>query len=205
MSAEVKVKICGITRLEDALVAQNAGADMVGFVFAESTRRIEPEAAREIAAALSCLKVGVFVDQPADVVNRITRECGLDFAQLHGDETQDQCDEIEVPVIKAVRVVDGHSLARAADFRVSRLLLDASAPGMAGGTGRIIDWNLLVCYDKPYILAGGLSPENVAEAVSRLAPWGVDASSRLECEPGIKDHARVATFIRAAKGLDHGA
>lgn len=204
MGAEVKVKVCGITRLEDALAAQAAGADMVGFVFAESPRRVELKAAREIAAAVSCLKVGVFVDEPADIVNRIATDCLLDFAQLHGDETQAECDEIEIPVIKAVRVVDSHALARAAEFRVSRLLFDASVPGMAGGTGRTIDWDLLARYGGPYILAGGLGPENVVEAVSKLAPWGVDASSRLESEPGIKDHARVAAFIRAAKGLSDG-
>lgn len=200
----MKVKVCGITRLEDALAAQAAGADMVGFVFAESPRRVEPGIASEIAAAVSCQKVGVFVDEPADIVNRIAVDCMLDFAQLHGDETQAECDAIEIPVIKAVRVVDSHALARAAEFCVARLLFDASVPGMAGGTGRTIDWSLLVRYNGPYILAGGLGPGNVAEAVSRLSPWGVDASSRLESEPGVKDHARVAAFIRAAKGLSDG-
>ena len=114
MSSEVAVKICGITRIQDALAAQNRGADMVGFVFAESPRSIDIAAAAEITAELSCRKVGVFVHQHPDEINRIAEQCGLDYAQLHGNETQDECDQIEVKVIKTIRVFDGSELAAAA-------------------------------------------------------------------------------------------
>ena len=203
--AETRVKICGITRLADALAAQRAGADLIGFVFAKSPRRIEPDAAKRIIEKLACKTVGVFVDQPPDTINWIADLCGLDFAQLHGKETQKICDQIRVGVIKAIRVADKSALKTAAAYRVDRLLMDAWVPGLPGGTGVPLDWSLLDGFDRPYLLAGGLGPHNVAEAVARLSPWGVDASSCLESAPGIKDHEKIAAFVKAAKGADHAA
>ncbi|MDP8255851.1 MAG: phosphoribosylanthranilate isomerase [Candidatus Alcyoniella australis] len=197
---KVQVKVCGITRIEDGLAAQRAGAEMIGFVFAQSPRSIEPAEAKLIAGQLSCKKVGVFVNESACTINQIALECGLDYVQLHGNESQSDCDAIIRPVIKAIRVQGRADVERAMRFKVFRILFDAHLPTAFGGTGTPVDWALLEGLEQPYILAGGLGPDNVGQAVARLAPWGVDASSRLESAPGIKDHAKLTAFVAAAKG-----
>ena len=194
------VKVCGITRVEDARAAEAAGADMIGLVFAPGPRHLDVEAAARIAGSVRCRKVGVFVDETPGAVNGIAERCGLDYAQLHGEESQADCDAVRVPVIKAIRVRDAADLARGAARRVFRLLLDAWSPLAPGGTGETLDWELLAGFSVPYLLAGGLTPENVARAVTSLRPWGVDASSGLESAPGIKDARKIAAFVAAAKG-----
>jgi phosphoribosylanthranilate isomerase len=202
----VKVKVCGITSPEDARVAADAGADAIGLVFAESPRRISVERAREIAAALpqDILKVGVFVDEEPEEVLRISREVGLDYAQLHGDETPEAVAEIRggVRVMKALRVRNAQALAAVERYEADLFLLDAWSAKARGGTGVRFDWELaksLIGRDN-IVVSGGLSPENVREAIGYFEPYGVDASSSLEERLGKKNSERVRRFVVAAKG-----
>jgi phosphoribosylanthranilate isomerase len=202
----VKVKVCGITSPEDARVAADAGADAIGLVFAESPRRISVERAREIAAALpqDILKVGVFVDEEPEEVLRISREVGLDYAQLHGDETPEAVAEIRggVRVMKALRVRNAQTLAAVERYEADLFLLDAWSAKARGGTGVRFDWELaksLIGRDN-IVVSGGLSPENVREAIGYFEPYGVDASSSLEERLGKKNGERVRRFVVAAKG-----
>ncbi len=199
------VKICGITRVEDALAAQEAGADWIGFVFANSPRRVEVETAARIRKAVDVRTVGVFVNDPPDMVQTIADAVGLDYAQLHGNEPQADIDALRVPAIKAIRVASAFDLAKATGYRAYRLLLDTFVAGTPGGTGKAFDWSILETFDHPFILAGGLTMANVGEAIRRVRPWGVDASTSLETTPGIKDAEKVADFIAAAKGAAHAA
>ena len=201
------VKICGLTRVEDALAAVDAGADLIGLVFAESPRRITLSRAREISRAVGsgALKVGVFVDEDPGVVAETIEGAGLDLVQLHGSETPGYCRDIHAGIIKAIRVRDGESLLAAAAFTGSAeyLLLDSHVPGVAGGTGKIFDWSLTGEFGdlpRPWILAGGLTPENVAGAVKAALPDGVDVSGGVEKEPGIKDGRLITDFIDRVKG-----
>ena len=203
----VKVKVCGITEPEDARVAADAGADAIGLVFAESPRRVNVERAREVAAALpeSILKVGVFVDEELDEVLRIAREVGLDYAQLHGGEDPKTVAEIRsggLGVIKALRVRDEGSLEGMSEYDADLFMLDAYSEKAQGGTGTRFDWELakaLRGYAK-ILVSGGLSPENVREAIEFFEPYGVDASSSLEVRPGKKNGELVRRFVSAAKG-----
>jgi phosphoribosylanthranilate isomerase len=202
----VKVKVCGITSPEDARVAADAGADAIGLVFAESPRKISVERAREIAAALpqDILKVGVFVDEEPEEVLRISREVGLDYAQLHGDETPEAVAEIRggVRVMKALRVRNAQTLAAVERYEADLFLLDAWSAKARGGTGVRFDWELaksLIGRDN-IVVSGGLSPENVREAIGYFEPYGVDASSSLEERLGKKNGERVRRFVVAAKG-----
>jgi phosphoribosylanthranilate isomerase len=202
----VKVKVCGITSPEDARVAADAGADAIGLVFAESPRKISMERAREIAAALpqDVLKVGVFVDEEPEEVLRISREVGLDYAQLHGDETPEAVAEIRggVRVMKALRVRNAQTLAAVERYEADLFLLDAWSAKARGGTGVRFDWELaksLIGRDN-IVVSGGLSPENVREAIGYFEPYGVDASSSLEERLGKKNGERVRRFVVAAKG-----
>ena len=203
----VKVKVCGITSPEDARVAADAGADAVGLVFAESPRRIGMERAREIAAALpeGILRVGVFVDAEPEEVLRISRQVGLDYAQLHGDENPETVAAIRdggVGVIKALRVRDTASLREMVRYDADYILLDAYSEKVRGGTGTRFDWALAKAV-RGYaniLVSGGLSPENVREAIAFFEPYGVDASSCLEDSPGKKNGERVRRFVGAAKG-----
>jgi phosphoribosylanthranilate isomerase len=202
----VKVKVCGITSPEDARVAADAGADAIGLVFAESPRKISVERAREIAAALpqDILKVGVFVDEEPEEVLRISREVGLDYAQLHGDETPEAVAEIRggVRVMKALRVRNAQTLAAVERYEADLFLLDAWSAKARGGTGVRFDWELaksLIGRDN-IVVSGGLSPENVREAIVYFEPYGVDASSSLEERVGKKNGERVRRFVVAAKG-----
>src|SRR5919202_1507070 len=203
----VKVKVCGITNLEDARVAADAGADAIGLVFAEkSPRKVSVERAREIAAALpqDIMKVGVFVDEEPQEVLRISRQVGLDYAQLHGDEPPEVVAAIRgagLPVMKAVRVRNVRALAAVERYEADLLLLDAWSAEARGGTGERFDWELaksLIGRDN-IVVSGGLGPENVREAIEYFEPYGVDASSSLEERPGKKNGERVRRFVRAAK------
>lgn len=197
-----RVKVCGITRREDALLAADLGASAVGFVFwPHSPRYVEPEAAAEIARALPAdvAPVGVFVDPPLDDVRRIAARVGLAAVQLHGDEPATLCDGLPYRVLKAVPVVAG-AATRAAAERVPRrvtVLLDARDPVRRGGTGRTVDWGVAaeVAARRRIFLAGGLGPGNVGEALRTVRPYGVDVSSGVEARPGRKDAGRLRVFF----------
>jgi phosphoribosylanthranilate isomerase len=203
----VKVKVCGITNPGDAREAADAGADAIGLIFAKSSRRISVEEARRISIALpdGVLKVGVFVNaEPAEVLST-AREVGLDLAQLHGDETPETVAAIRgagLPVMKAVRVRNAEALGALERYEADLFLLDAWSAKARGGTGKRFDWTLakLVKGRGNIVVSGGLTPENVREAVEFFEPYGVDASSSLEERPGKKDGERVRRFMRAAKG-----
>lgn len=196
----IRVKICGITHLEDALAAVAFGADALGFIFAESPRRVTGEAAREIIAGLPpfVTKVGVFMNRPADEIRKIMRHCGLDIAQLHGDEPPDLCAALFPRVIKAFTSGNLPPLDELKRYRAAAFLLDrekgAATPPedlwpiarRMGEHGRVI-------------LAGGLAPENVAQAVRIAEPYAVDVSSGIEESPGKKDHRKMKAFIDAVR------
>jgi len=201
----VRVKICGITRLQDALFAAAAGAYSLGFVFYEkSPRHVSAAQAAALCAALPpfVTSVGLFVDAPAEFVDSVLALAPLDLLQFHGDESPEYCASFGKPYIKAVRVTRGTDLLKcAADFATARgLLLDAYVPGVPGGTGESFDWNLIPPQlPKSVILSGGLTPANVAEAVRQVRPWAVDVSSGVEASKGIKDTDLIAQFITKAK------
>jgi phosphoribosylanthranilate isomerase len=203
----VRVKICGITNSEDAQVAVEAGADALGFIFfSQSPRNIPSAEAKRIIEGIPpfVAKVGVFVNEGFERILQIAKETGIDTVQLHGDELPELCEKIareNLKVIKAFRIKDGSSLGALMDFRVSALLLDSYVPGQLGGTGAKFNWDLAVRakdVGTPIILAGGLVPENVRDAISKVAPYGVDVSSGVESAAGRKDHAKVRAFIGAA-------
>lgn len=199
-----RVKICGITTLEDALHAAASGADALGFVFYPgSPRYIEPDQARLIIARLPPLliAVGLFVNEAPGRIRTIVELCGLNVVQLHGDELPDECSYPPAKVIKALRLEPGANLTALAAYPVSALLLDACVPGQLGGTGQRCDWEMAARIVKNHrvILAGGLNPDNVTQAVSQVRPYGVDVSSGVERQPGQKDPEKVARFIRLAK------
>lgn len=200
----VRVKICGITAVEDALLAVEAGADALGFVFHDkSPRNISPENARAVIQALPPFvqTVGLFVNASIETVNDVSDFCGLDLVQLHGDESPEFCKLVNRRVIKAFRIKDRSSLDPLGDYRVAGYLLDAWVPSAYGGTGHSFNWELAV-EAKRYgtiILAGGLTPENVSQAVAKVAPYGVDVSSGVESAPGRKDTEKVREFVQRAK------
>ncbi len=218
------VKICGISRAEDALVAAEAGADFVGLIFADSRRQVDEAAATRIVAALAGARlrpraVGVFVNEDIAEINRLAGACGLDMVQLSGDEPWDCYLQIEYPVLKVVHVAPG---ATSRDVLVGlkeghvpiaqdmvRLVLDTGSETAYGGTGERFDWSLAadIAGQVPLVLAGGLTPENVAEAVTVVKPWAVDVSSGVETD-GAKDAGRIRAFVnevRRADGTRHSA
>jgi phosphoribosylanthranilate isomerase len=201
----VRVKICGITRLQDLRAACDAGADALGFVFYEkSPRHLAIETAAELMSALPPFvqSVGLFVNADPATIESVLKMAPLDLLQFHGDETPADCARYGRPWLKAVRVNrDTDLLKYAADFEAARgLLLDAYVPGMPGGTGERFDWRLIPPnLSRPVILSGGLTPDNVAEAVQRVRPWAVDVSSGVEASKGIKDAHKMAQFIAKAK------
>jgi len=196
------VKICGVTRVADALVAAEAGAAAVGLNFyPPSPRCVTVETARDIVSALppSVCPVGVFVNESRRRVSEIAGAVGLRGLQFHGDESPADCDGWALKVIKAVRVRDHESLADLGAYPVDFILLDAYLEGRPGGTGQRFAWELAAaCESSRLILAGGLTPENVAEAVRAVRPAGVDVASGVESEPGIKDAGRIRRFIANA-------
>lgn len=201
----VRVKICGLTTVEDAVVAAEAGADAVGLVlYKESPRCISVEQAQAIIRELPpfVTTVGLFVNQPTHWVRVMADRCGVDTFQFQGDETPEYCDAFGLRAIKAIRVQDAASLDRMREYRVRAFVLDAYREGEYGGTGQTFDWNLAVAAKAHgrIILAGGLTPENVAEAIRRVRPFAVDVSSGIEGPvKGIKDHGKIRAFIQAAK------
>jgi len=202
----VKVKICGITSVADALQAAACGADALGLVFyGKSPRCVTPEQARVIVAALPpfVTSVGLFVNEAPQRIREIAGLCGLDVIQLHGDEGPAACDFAPRRTIKALRIKNAASLTGHEAFQTSALLLDAWVADAYGGTGESFNWELAatVARQRPVILAGGLSVKNVAEAVRTVHPYAVDVSSGVEATPGKKDPEKVAAFIRRAKGL----
>ena len=201
----VRSKICGITRIEDALLAAEAGADAIGLVFyARSPRAVDVQQARAIIAALPpfVTTVGLFVNASRDELNEILAAVPLDLLQFHGDETADDCAGYHRPYIKALRVRPGEDIkARCAEFpQAAGTLLDTFVPGVPGGTGETFDWSLVPenpgC---PIILAGGLTAENVAAAIRQVRPWAVDVSGGVEASKGIKDAAKVRAFVAAVR------
>ncbi|HZY64734.1 MAG TPA: phosphoribosylanthranilate isomerase [Rubrobacteraceae bacterium] len=202
----VKVKVCGITNHEDAHVAAGAGANAIGLVFAESPRQISVERVREIAMGLpeGLLKVGVFVNEEPEKVLEIGRKVGLDYAQLHGDESPETVAAVRdsgLEVIKALRVRDAGSLERLDEYEADFFLLDAYSEKARGGTGERFDWGVAKALQgyANILISGGLTPENVRAAVEFFEPYGVDASSSLEDAPGVKNGERVRRFVSAAK------
>ena len=197
-----RVKICGITRLEDALAAAGAGADALGFVFyPPSPRNVEVERAAEITAALPpfVTTVALFVNADAGTIAEVVREARIDLLQFHGNECPDYCAQHGRPWIKAVRMKEGvDPEAEARRYAGAQaLLLDAYRPGVPGGTGEAFDWDRIPSSLAPRIvLAGGLTPENVAEAVRRVRPWAVDVSGGVEAAPGVKDADKIERFLR---------
>lgn len=202
----VRVKICGITRVEDALVAAAAGADAIGLVFyARSPRAVGIEQARAIIAALPpfVTTVGLFVDADRAELDRILAQVPLDLLQFHGDEPAALCEGFGRPYIKALRVKAGDDIAAQVDRYpgASGVLLDTYVEGVPGGTGEAFDWSLVPeNLAKPVILAGGLHAGNVADAVVRVRPYAVDVSGGVEASKGIKDAEKIGAFVRAARG-----
>jgi len=204
----IKVKICGITNLEDAQAAVDAGADALGFLFyRHSPRYVPPKVVREVVAELPpfILPVGVFVNEEVNVVRDVMDECGLAIAQLHGDETVAYCESLGRPVLRGIRLRDRSSFLAMAEYKgraqVRGFVVDAFSEAAYGGTGRVADWHLAAeaARTLPILLAGGLTPLNVAEAVRTVRPYGVDVSSGVESSPGKKDQAKLKAFIREAK------
>jgi len=199
----VKVKICGVTNVEDARVAAAAGAWAIGLnFFPRSVRCVSQETAEAIVAALprEVWRVGVFVDAPAESVRETAERLHLDALQFHGDESAEYCRGWRQRVIKAVRLRDRDALARVAAYPVDFILVDAYVEGLVGGTGRTVRWNWLSGVDRDrLVLAGGLTPENVAEAVRVVRPMAVDVASGVERSPGEKDPERVRRFILNAQ------
>ncbi len=203
----IKVKICGLTNVPDARAAAEAGADLIGLMFYErSARHVSLDLAAEIASALPpfITRVGVFVNPTEELVAEAIARCGLNMVQFHGDEPPEFCTQFGVMSMKAFRVRDSASLQALPRYRTDAWLLDAFTPGQLGGTGERFDWDLAVQAGKlgrPIFLAGGLTPENVAEAVRRVRPFAVDVSSGVESAPGKKDEAKVRAFIAAARAV----
>lgn len=208
----VKIKICGITSLDDARVAIEAGADMLGFNFYRpSARFIDQHEARKIIDRVKreseVSAVGIFVDEPLESVIETVRISGVDAVQLHGDESAAYCAELKsgvsgITIIKALRVSDSFQPETVTSYPVDAIMLDAFHDSLRGGTGKTIDWEIAEKTRElvpQFFLSGGLSPENVAEAIERVQPYAVDACSRLELSPGRKDSSRVKAFVRAAR------
>jgi phosphoribosylanthranilate isomerase len=199
----VKVKICGITNLEDALAAVRWGADALGFVFAPSPRQVTLQQVANIVAGLPpfVCKVGVFVDSELPEVKETMMACGLDLAQLHGSESPDFCEELFPRVIKSFRVEDESVLALLPQYKASAYLLDSYNEALKGGTGRSFDWEIAKKARRygPIILSGGLTSANVRQAISLVRPFAVDVSSGVESKSGVKDHAKLQAFLEIVK------
>ncbi|HEO63995.1 MAG TPA: phosphoribosylanthranilate isomerase [Candidatus Omnitrophica bacterium] len=203
----VKVKICGITNLDDAIAAVEAGADFLGFIFYKnSPRYIDPQKAKDIIQKMpqSVKKVAVFVNEKKEAVEDILKELkGIDYVQLHGDEPPQYCNNLKgAKVIKAVRVKNRDSIASLEGYGVDLFLLDAHRKDLYGGTGETFDWDLAKeakIYNVPIILSGGLNPANVEDAIKKAEPYAVDAASGVESSPGRKDKDLIKSFIEKVK------
>lgn len=208
----VKVKICGITNREDALMACEMGADALGFIFyPKSPRFVSPEAAREIVIALPpfLTTVGVFVNRDIKEINEIMHYCRLNAVQLHGEESMDQCRDLSFKVIKACQVKEEQDLKGLTPFKgyVQAFLLDTKVEGLYGGTGRTFPWEIALKARTlgNIILAGGLNAENIKLAITTANPYGVDISSGVEKSPGRKDREKLADLMREIREVTYGA
>ncbi len=206
----IRVKICGITSREDAWAAVEAGADALGFIFVKGTPRcIEPEAAAVIAAEMPpfVATVGVFIDRTVEEIERIAASSGISLAQLHGSESPEQCARLRLPFVKGIRIQGEEDLAALHKYKQAKaFLLDTHVADRPGGTGRTFPWGIAAkaAREARIILSGGLTPENVAEAVIQVRPYAVDVCSGVEASPGRKDHRKVREFIdRAKKAAAH--
>lgn len=203
--SNVRSKICGITRIEDALAAAEAGADAIGLVFyAKSPRAVDVRQARAIIAELPpfVTTVGLFVNASRCELNEILEVVPLDLLQFHGDETPQDCEGYHRPWIKALRVRPGDDLEAACQLYAGArgILLDTYVPGVPGGTGEAFDWSLVPArLSKPIILAGGLSADSVGQAIAQVRPYAVDVSGGVEQAKGIKDATKIEAFVRAVK------
>lgn len=205
MTVSPRIKICGITRIEDAITAVQAGADALGFVFYQpSPRHVEIEQAASIIAQLPpfVTKVALFVDETAANIDTVLSSVSIDCIQFHGNETNDFCVQFRKPFIKALRVKSkdflDHQMATYPD--ASAFLLDAYVKGVAGGTGQTFNWDLFPDQaDRPIILAGGLTPQNVADAIQHTQPYAVDVSGGVEASKGLKDPHKIEQFIQAVR------
>ena len=210
-SSGIKIKICGLTNLEDARLSLELGADLLGFVFAKSPRMVTAEKAHEIVEQLpgTARKAGVFVNEKVDIVRETAEHCGLDVLQFHGEESPDYCVSFmpRRKVFKAFRLKDEESLAAIRRYRVDGYLLDSFVEGAHGGTGKTFDWQLAreamkLC--EAVILSGGLNCDNIGEAVKKVYPWMVDVSSGVEAKPGKKDPGKLKRFIEMVREAESG-
>lgn len=203
----VKIKICGLTRDEDVKAAVDAGADVLGFVFTASPRRITTDTAIRLLACVpeGILRVGLFLDQDKSEINHVVSSVPLDVLQFHGSESETDCSAYGLPWLKAVAMENAESAQRAeADYPGAMgLLLDSHTAGKRGGSGRIFDWSLSAPVSKPVWLAGGLHADNVGQAIRAVRPFAVDVSSGVEAAPGIKDAARMTAFVRAVREVEN--
>ncbi|MFB1080923.1 phosphoribosylanthranilate isomerase [Jeotgalibacillus sp. JSM ZJ347] len=195
------VKICGLMKKEDVTTAVESGADYIGFVFADSKRRISYSHAANISSHIPdyVKKVGVFVNPSIDEVNEAVAVAKLDFIQLHGDESPEFCSKMPKPVIKAFSISEQTDIENMKQYQVAHILADAPGADYRGGSGHTFDWSMIKNSPQEVILAGGLTPENVSEAIRETAPLGVDVSSGVETN-GQKDDKKITAFIRQAKG-----
>ena len=202
----VKIKICGLTRVEDVKSAVQAGVDAVGFVFTKSPRRISAETAVQLVSHVpaNVMRIGLFMDQEYAEIKQVVDEVPLDVLQFHGSETEQQCKAFNLPWLKAVAMENADSARQAEkDYPGAMgLLLDSHCGGGRGGSGKTFDWSLSRPLSKPVWLAGGLNVENVTRAIGLVKPYAVDVSSGVESSPGIKDASRMIDFIRAVRNFD---
>ncbi len=209
MIKRTRIKVCGITRSADARQAAAVGVDALGFIFAEkSQRKIDPDKAREIISTLPPFvdAVGVFVNAEHSLVNEIVKYCGLTMVQLHGKETPEYCGSAPVRVIKSFSIHNGTNQSEFEPYVpvATAFLLDTWHDKLEGGTGKTFDWSLVERFAlaRPLILAGGLNPDNIAQAIRSLQPFAVDVNSGVEIEPGVKDHSQVEAMVRAVRMVD---
>jgi len=200
------IKICGITHMNDALKATSLGVDALGFIFAPSPRRVEPDVAKKIILALpkTLLKVGVFVNEAPEEVQRVAKYCSLNALQFHGEESPEYCKRFYHPIIKAIRIKSFESLKEMEKYPDCLILLDTFSPTQAGGTGNPFPWEvaLKAKEEREFILSGGLKPENIEEAIKKVKPWGVDICSGVEAIPKKKDLLKMANFVKEFRKAD---
>ncbi len=202
----IKIKICGITNKEDALWAVNLKVDALGFIFADSPRRVKPEIVQGIIELLPPFisSVGVFVNEDRKKVEEITESCGLTTLQFHGQESPSYCEGFKQKIVKALRIENKDILEKAVQYKdkVDAYLLDTYSPSKYGGTGKTFDWCIakeIKEFGLPIILSGGLNPENIREAISEVEPYGIDVSSGVEERPGKKNMEKLINFVRIVR------
>jgi phosphoribosylanthranilate isomerase len=200
----VKVKICGITNIEDSLLCEKLGADALGFIFYNKSKRfVSAESASEIIKQLSpfTLKVGVFVNEASEIINSVSKEVGLNIVQMHGDETPEQLDEINLPVIKSFRISKDFNFNILGNYKNCHFLFDTYSSEQYGGTGNTFDWDLIPKHlvDK-IILSGGISSSNIGKVIASINPSAIDVSSSLEEYPGKKSEKKIKEFFNYLKG-----